>query len=156
VEKPEAPAPRIPEQVLETPPALGKQNSKGPKVKTGSRGPPKKTKKQNALASPPKQKVKKPSERKSLQPQAEKQEPLGNEAKTSGVEDKVQAHLRWRSALFETLNLVGSTNPGREFQQFLTFPRPSPNLSNMLEHPVRKTKIDKTIWKYMINQSVIL
>jgi hypothetical protein len=132
------------------------QNSKGPKVKTDSCGPPKKTKKQSSLASPPKQRVKKPPERKSLQPQAAKQEPLGNEAKTSGVEDKIQAHLRWRSALFENPNLVGSTNPGKEFQQFLSFPYPIPSLSNVLERPVKTTKIDNAIWKYMIGQSAIL
>jgi hypothetical protein len=98
--------------------------------------------------------VKKPSERKSLQPQAEKQEPLGNEARTSAVEDKVQAHLRWRSALFENPNLVGLTNPGKEFQQFLSFPYPIPSLSNVLKRPV--TKIDNAIWKYTIGQSVRL
>jgi hypothetical protein len=138
--------------VLETPPAPGKPDPKGPKVKTDSRGPPKKTKKQNALASPPKQRVKKPLERKSLQPQAAKQEPLGDEAKTSGVEDKVQAHLRWRSALFETLNPVGSTNPGKEIHPFLSFPC----ISEVLKRPFRTTENANSIWKYTIGQSVIL
>jgi hypothetical protein len=156
VEKPEAPAPRIPEQGQKTPPAPGKPDPKGPKVKTDPCGPPKKTKKQNALASPPKQRVKKPSERKSVQHQAARQEPLGDEAKTSGVEDKVQAHLRWRSALFEPLNYVGLTNPGKEFQQLLSFPYPIPSLSNVLERPVKTTKIDNAIWNYTIGQSVIL
>jgi hypothetical protein len=154
VDRPEASAPWTAEPVLETPPAPGKQNSKGPKVKTGSRGPPKKTKKQSSLASPPKQKVKKPSERKPLQPQAARQEPLMNEAKASEVQDRIQAHLRWRSALFENPNLVGSTNPGKEFQQFLSFPYPIPSLPNVLKRPV--TKIDNAIWKYTIGQSVIL
>jgi hypothetical protein len=156
VDRPEAPAPRTAEQVLKTPPALGKRNPRGPRVKTDSRGPPKKTEKQSSLASPSKQRVKKPSERKPLQPHAAKHEPLGNEAMASEVQDKVQAHLRWRSALFEPLNYVGLTNPGKEFQQFLTFPCPIHNLSNVLERPVRTTKIDNAIWKYMINQSVIL
>jgi hypothetical protein len=152
VEKPEAPAPRILEQGPKTPPELGKQNSKGPKVKKGSCGSPKKTKKQNSLASPPKQRVKKPSKRKSPQPHAEEQEPLGNEAKTSGVEDKVQAHLRWRSALFEPLNYVGSTDPGKEIHPFLSFPC----LSNVLKRPFRTTENANSIWKYTIGQSVIL
>jgi hypothetical protein len=156
VDRPEASAPWTAEPVLETPPAPGKQNSKGPKVKTDSCGPPKKTKKQSSLASPPKQKVKKPSERKPLQPQAARQEPLMNEAKASEVQDRIQAHLRWRSALFENPNLVGSTNPGKEFQQFLSFPYPIPSLSNVLERPVKTTKIDNAIWKYTIGQSVIL
>jgi hypothetical protein len=98
--------------------------------------------------------VKKPSERKPLQPQTAKQEPLGNEAKASEVQDRIQAHLRWRSALFENPNLVGSTNPGKEFQQFLSFPYPIPSLPNVLKRPV--TKIDNAIWKYTIGQSVIL
>jgi hypothetical protein len=156
VDRPEASAPWIEEQVLKTPPTSGKPNSKGPKVKTDSRGPSKKTKKQNAPASPPKQKVKKPSERKSLQPQEGKQEPLGNEAKTSAVEDKVQAHLRWRSALFEPLNYDGLTNPGKEIQPLPPFPWSILNMSNVLERPVMTTKIDNAIWKYTIGQSVIL
>jgi hypothetical protein len=156
VDKSEAPAPRLAEQVLKTPPALGKQNPRGPRVKTDSRGPPKKTEKQSSLASPPKQRVKKPPERKSLQPHAAKQEPLGNEAKTSEVQDKIQAHLRWRSALFECLSHVGLTNRGEEFHQFPLFPCPIPNLLNMLERPVKTTKIDNAIWKYMIGQSAIL
>jgi hypothetical protein len=123
-------------------------------VKTDSRGPLKKTKTQSEFASPPKQKVKKPLERKPLQPQAAKQEPLGNEAKASEVQDRIQAHLRWRSALFEKPNLVGSTNPEKEFQHFLSFPYPIPSLSNVLKRPV--TKIDNAIWKYTIGQSVIL
>ncbi len=94
VDKPEAPAPRFAEEVLKTPPALGKQNPKGPKVKTNSSRPPKKTEKQKTVSSPQKQRVQKPSERKSLQPQAAKQKPLGNEAMASEVQDKVQAHLR--------------------------------------------------------------
>jgi small-conductance mechanosensitive channel len=156
VDNPEAPAQRIAEQVLKTPLALGKQNPRGLRVKTDSRGPPKKTEKQSSLASPPKQRVKKPSERKSLQPQAAKQEPLGNEAMASEVQDKVQAHLRWRSALFKSLNHVRLTNPGEEFRQLPPFPCPIPNLLNVLERPVRTTKIDNAIWKYMIGQSAIL
>jgi hypothetical protein len=156
VDRPEASAPWIAEQVLETPPAPGKSDPKGRKVKTDSRGPSKKTKKQNALASPPKQRVKKPLERKPLQPQAAKQEPLGDEAKASEVQDRIQAHLRWRSALFENPNLVGSTNPEKEFQQFLSFPYPIQSLSNVLKRPVMTTKIDNAIWKYTIGQSVIL
>jgi hypothetical protein len=72
------------------------------------------------------------------------------------VEDKVQAHLRWRSALFEPLNYVGLTNPEKEFQRFLPFPWTIRNLSNALERPVKTTKIDNAIWKYMIGQSDIL
>ncbi len=156
VDRPEAPAPRFAEQVLKTPPALGKKNPRGARVKTDPRGPPKKTEKQSSLASPPKQRVQKPSERKSLQHHAEEQKPLGNEAKASEVQDKIQAHLRWRSALFECLSQVGLTNPGEEFQQFPSFPYPLPNLSNVIERPVRTTKIDNAIWKYMIGQSAIL
>ncbi len=141
---------------MKTPPARGKQNPKGSKVKTNSSRPPKKTKKQSSLASPPKQRVKKPLERKPLQPQAAKQEPLGDEAKASEVQDRIQAHLRWRSALFEPLKKVGVTNPGKEFQQLLSFPYPIPSLSNVLERPVKTTKIDNAIWKYTIGQSVIL
>jgi hypothetical protein len=156
VDRPEAPAPRVAEQVLKTPPALGKQSPRGPRVKTDSRGPQKKTQKQSSLASPPKQRVRKLTEGKSLQPHAEEQEPLGNEVKASEVQDKIQAHLRWRSALFERLNHVGLTNPGEEFRQFPPFPYPIPNLLNVLERPVRTTKIDNAIWKYIIGQSAIL
>jgi hypothetical protein len=87
-DRPEAPAPRIAEQGLKTPPALRKQNPRGTRVKTDSHGPPKKAEKRKIVSSPPKQKVQKPSEKKSLQPHAEEQEPPGNEAKPSEVQDR--------------------------------------------------------------------
>jgi hypothetical protein len=152
VDRPEAPAPRIKEQVLKTPPALGKQNPRGPRVKTDSRGPLKTTGKLNTLASPPKQRAQKPSEGKPFHSHAEEQGPPGNEATASEVQDKIQAHLRWRSALFETLNLVGSANPGKEIHPFLSFPC----LSNLLKRPFRTTENANAIWKYTIGQSVIL
>jgi hypothetical protein len=152
VDRPEAPAPRSAEQVLKTPPALGKQNPRGPRVKTDSRGPPKKTGKLNTLSSPPKQRTRKPSERKPFHSHVAKQEPPGNEATASEVQDKVQAHLRWRSALFEPLNYVGSTNPGKEIHPFLSLPC----LSNVLKRPFRTTENANSIWKYTIGQSVIL
>jgi hypothetical protein len=151
-DRPEAPAPRITEQVLKTPPALGKQNPRGPRVKTDSRGPLKKTGKLNTLASPPMQRAQKPSKGKPFHSHAEEQRPPGNETTASEVQDKIQAHLRWRSALFETLNLVGSTNPGKEIHPFLSFPC----LSEVLKRPFRTTKNANAIWKYTIGQSVTL
>jgi hypothetical protein len=58
--------------------------------------------------------------------------------------------------LFEPFNLVGLTNPGKEIHPLPPFPWPILNLSNVLERPVKTTKIDNTIWKYMISQSAIL
>jgi hypothetical protein len=151
VARPEAPAPRSTEQVSKTPPARGKHDPKGPKVKADPRGPQRKTEKQSSLASPPR-KVQKPSERKSLQPHTEEQEPLGREEKASEVQDKIQAHLCWRSALFESLSKVGLTNPGKEVHPFSSFPC----LSNVLKRPFRTTKNANAIWKYTIGQSAIL
>jgi hypothetical protein len=156
VDKPETPAPLIAEPVSKTSLALRKQNPRGPRVKTDSHGPLRRTEKSDTFAPPPRQEARQPSEGQTFQSHAGEQGPLGNEATDSEVPDKVQAHLCWRSALFKCLHHVMLTDPGEEVPQGLSFLCSTPSLSNALERPFRTTKITNAIWKYMIGQSVLL